>query len=55
MMTKCPACGGRVLTTSMTAEEESRYAAAFRCIECQKRFVERWPRDREGHVAVDEK
>lgn len=55
MITKCPSCGGLVLTTSMTADEEARYAAAFRCIACDKRYVELWPEDRKGHVAVEEK
>jgi hypothetical protein len=55
MINKCPSCGGRVLTASMTAEEEQKYAAAFRCLSCQKRYVELWPEKRRGHTAVEEK
>lgn len=55
MIRVCPACGGRVLTTSMTAEEEKHYAAAFRCTQCGKRYVELWPERGKKHVAVEEK
>ena len=55
MIKKCPACAGRVLTTSMTEEEEQKYAAAFRCLSCGKRFVEPWPEEQREHVAVEEK
>jgi DNA-directed RNA polymerase subunit RPC12/RpoP len=58
MMKKCPRCGGRVLTASMTEAEEPRYAAAFRCASCEARFLETWPDGRERkvqHVAIDEK
>jgi len=60
MITKCPRCGGPVLTASMTEEEERKYAAAFRCAACDARFVELWPEQRGRgpvvvHVAVEEK
>jgi transcription elongation factor Elf1 len=58
MITKCPRCGGHVLTTSMTEDEEQKYAAAFSCTSCRARFVELWPEGRARaavHVAIDEK
>ena len=55
MIRVCPACGGPVLTTSMTEDEEQRYAAAFRCTKCFKRYVELWPERGKKHVAVEEK
>lgn len=55
MIKKCPSCGGRVLTASMTAEEEQTYAAAFRCLSCGKRYLEPWPSPERAHVPVDEK
>lgn len=60
MITKCPRCGGRVLTATMAESEEQKYAAAFRCTECHARFVELWPEHRGRgpvlvHVAVEEK
>jgi len=58
MIAKCPRCGAQVLTTSMTEEEEKRYAAAFRCTACRARFVELWPEGQAPsivHVPIDEK
>jgi transcription elongation factor Elf1 len=54
MMRTCPSCGGRVLTASMTTEEEERYAAAFQCLSCGKRHLEKWP-DRKKHQPIDPK
>jgi hypothetical protein len=54
MMRTCPACGGRVLTVSMTEAEEQTYAAAFKCLSCKKRHLEKWP-DRKKHEPIEEK
>jgi DNA-directed RNA polymerase subunit RPC12/RpoP len=58
MLRRCPTCGQRVLTISMTEEEERVYAAAFRCIACMRRYLEAWPEGEQRtpvHVAIEEK
>ncbi len=62
MIQQCPECGARVLTATMTSEEEARFAAAFRCLGCGRRFLEAWAAKHDAprvvfvaHEAIDEK
>lgn len=57
MIRVCPACGGRVLTATMTSTEEAKFAAAFRCTACKQRILEAWPKaaERTKTQAIEEK